>query len=96
MATQSDPESGSIIRRQLNERSIRTYHLRWTDAAYGELFMLQQVLRLSGGGVFLVDYTPISEVDANKVEGTFVPDSFASTQIGLDMYEVEIDLEERL
>lgn len=93
---QSNWRTGTVMRDAVNAVPRRVYGLRWRGAEYGQMYEIRDKWLQSGGGALLMDYTPIGEVDADKVVVSFVPGTLQMTQRGLDLFDISVDIEERL
>lgn len=90
----SDPEMGSVMTRAVRDVPIRSFKLRWSSASESERYLLEKAFDDAKGFVKAMDYTPVGDVDANKVEVHFLPGTVQVTQTAPDLYEMVADVEE--
>lgn len=93
--SQRDPATSGAVHRAVSEPiQRRVFELEWPDADYGEHALLETAWANSENGVRLFDYTPVDDVDANKVEVAFasrpsiVPTGFETYRMAARLEEV--------
>lgn len=84
--------AGAVFSRQINERALRTWSLRWSVAPYGQAFILGDKWEQSRGGALPMDF--LIEDGSETVEVVFIPDSFEITQTSATTFRLRADIEE--
>lgn len=93
-AVQSPEKEPQRRHRQINERAVRIFKLRWRETDYGQVDAMRGLFADSLGGVLAMDYTPIRDVDANAVEVCFVEGTLEIEQVAPAVWNMEADVEE--
>lgn len=94
-AVQSPDDEPQRRHRQINERAVRTFKLRWEETNEAQVAFVRTAFDASFGGVLAMDFTPMRDTDANAVEVCFVDGTLEIEQLGPLSYVMELELEEQ-
>jgi len=93
-ALKSEEGALSPRSREVNARALRRFPLRWTNAGRGQRVLLLNALKDSRGGVLPMNYTPIGKTDVDAIEVQIASDSLRIKRVGLNEYDMELELVE--
>lgn len=95
-AVQTPPGSTQWRGRQINERALRRYRLVWDDTNEGQRRLLELAFEAAFGSILPMDYTPLEDVDANKIQVRFVEDTLEVVRKSVTRYSIRVEIEEVL
>lgn len=95
-ALQTPEEEPQRRHRATGQRALRRITLRWDGTEYeDQVSHVLNLWTLSKGGVRQMEYTPVRDVDANKINVVFVDGSLRIEHASPVTYNMTVELEEQ-